>query len=109
MTPPAPPPVTTDKLAGKGLGVAALVYCIAAVGYEIATFIAAGNAGGMDYGQIEALLPGLPVVIVIGIVFCLVAGALAPRGRKFAVIGGALLLAGPIVAYIIGAVVGQLS
>ncbi|PRY70293.1 hypothetical protein B0I08_101423 [Glaciihabitans tibetensis] len=107
MTSPVTRPTTIVQPQGRGLGLAALVYCVAAFGYQIACVLAAGQTSSLDTSSIDTVLPLLPFVILFGIAFCLVAGIKTPRGRKLAVAGGIVLAAGPIVALLASLIIGE--
>jgi hypothetical protein len=105
MTSPVTRPTTIVKPQGKGLGLAALIYCIAAFGYQIVCFVAAGQTSSLDTSSIDAVLPLLPVVIFVGVALCLVAGIKTPKGRKLAIAGGTILAAGPLFALLISFII----
>jgi hypothetical protein len=85
---PAPSPAQRST----AYGIFALAYCVGAFAYEIAFIVTAFTTGGLDYGRLEVLLPGLPFVIISGIVVCTVTSIKAPRGRRYSVMGGGLML-----------------
>ena len=93
-------PATSPATRSKGYGIVALVCSIGVLAYEIAFIAASFTSGGMDYSAIEALLPGLPFVLVSGIVVCTVTSLFAPRGRIFSTIGGVLMIL-PLVGMVI--------
>jgi hypothetical protein len=107
MTSPVTRPTTIVKPQGKGLGLAALIYCVAAFGYQVACFVAADQTSSLDTSSIDSVLPALPVVIVVGIAFCIIAGNKTPRGRRLAIAGGTILAVGPIVALLLSFIIAE--
>ena len=94
-------PATTRATRSKAYGIVALLYSVGVVAYEIVVVVAAFTAGGLDYGDLEALLPGLPFVVLSGIAVCIATSRFAPRGRVFPTIGGVLMIL-PIFGLFIG-------
>jgi hypothetical protein len=93
-------PVTAPAQRSKAYGIFALVYSFGVFAYEIALVVVAFTLDGMDYGQLEALLPWLPFALISGVVVCTVTSLKAPRGRRYSVSGGGLMLL-PLVGMIV--------
>jgi hypothetical protein len=104
MSTPPPSATGTSSAAipqGTGnrwLGITALVYSAGVAAFEMITLIGTSTLVGLGSHAIALVIFLIPVLLIIGIVLCIVAGAVAPRWRKLAVIGGLLMLLPVIVS-----------
>jgi len=83
-------PVKPAERRAPWLGIVALVYGAAALGFEIYVMSIAGTV--MTTNRFGDVVIFLPFVILIGIVLCIVAGFGPRPSRRYAVIGGVLMI-----------------
>jgi hypothetical protein len=109
MSVPTPPvtgaPLTAapKRTGNRWLGITALVYGAAVAVVEMITLFNLDALFTEGNDAIVWAIVSVPALLFVGIVLCIVAGAVAPKWRKLAVIGG-ILLAFPLI-YWIGSIV----
>ena len=105
----APPIPAKPGTRHRWLGITALVYGAAVAVFEMITLFNVDALFTDDNEGLVGAIVAIPVLVIVGIVLCVVAGAVAPKWRKLAVFGG-ILLGFPIIYWIgsilLGAVTG---